>query len=336
MRRSVAAHATLIEEPRLDDPALVLRGAAHYDLTCRPCHGGAAGDRPLVSRRMVPPPRALNVHAQDWEPRDLFYIVKHGMKFTGMPPWPAQQRDDEVWAMVAFLRRLPALTRQDYLRLARGEPTDPFDLEIDEAPPREIVAETCARCHGLDGRGRGEQAFPKLAGQTVDYLDRALRAYADGRRHSGFMEPIAAALTAEDREYAARYYAAQPAGAAASLPDTSRVAPGREIATEGVPEMLIPACVECHGPSAMPKHPAYPRLAGQYPEYLAQQLRLLREERRGGSEYVHLMHAFAGQLTDEHIENVTAYFASLPPVDSGGLAETPSANAADPPPENQP
>jgi hypothetical protein len=43
------------------------------------------------------------------QPDELFYIVKHGIKFTGMPAWPAQQRDDERWAMVAFLRRLPDL-----------------------------------------------------------------------------------------------------------------------------------------------------------------------------------------------------------------------------------
>ena len=40
------------------------------------------------------PPRALSAHAPDWRPRELFYIVKHGMKFTGMPAWPADGRDD--------------------------------------------------------------------------------------------------------------------------------------------------------------------------------------------------------------------------------------------------
>jgi cytochrome c553 len=204
MRQSIVTHAFGIAEPALDDEALVMRGAAHYDLACRACHGGADGALPVIPANIVPPPRPLARHAADWRPRELFYIVKHGMKFTGMPAWPAQARDDEVWAMVAFLRALPSLSPDAYNRLARaGGRAEPLDL-VSAIPAPRVVTDNCSRCHGLDGRGRGTGAFPRLDGQQADYLDRALRAYAGGQRHSGIMEPIAAALTATARRALAR------------------------------------------------------------------------------------------------------------------------------------
>jgi cytochrome c553 len=310
MRRSVITNALPIDVPPLDDHRLVLRGAAQYDLGCRPCHGGARGDAPLIPRHMEPQPRALAVHASDWRPRELYYIVRHGMKFTGMPAWPAQRRDDEIWSIVAFLRRLPDLDRDEYARLTRGDLNEvlAFDTGTTRAP--RIVGESCTRCHGADGGGRGG-AFPRLAGQRAQYLDLALRAYATGARSSGVMGAVAATLSSAARDEAVRYYAAlpQPAPDPGLVPRAARISRGEIIATRGVDDE-VPACVECHGPSQLPKHDAYPRLAGQYADYLAAQLRLLRLRARGGSEYVHLMHAFVDELTDQQIEDVSAYFAS--------------------------
>ena len=310
MRRSIVTNATPIQPPPLDDPRLVVRGAGHYDLGCRPCHGGAEGDTPRVPRHMEPPPRALRVHAADWRDRELYYIVRHGMKFTGMPAWPAQQRDDEMWAVVAFVRRLPELSRDEYARLTRGDPNEPFDLATDVVEPPRIVVESCGRCHGVDGNGRGG-AFPRLAGQQAEYLDRALRAYASGGRYSGIMGMVTASLTSDARDAAVRHYASlRPTTAEETAGDRARAARGQLIATRGVGDR-VPACVECHGPAATPKNRAYPRLAGQYPDYLARQLRLLQQRRRGGSEYVHVMHAFVDQLTGPQIGDVTSYFGSL-------------------------
>jgi cytochrome c553 len=132
-----------------------------------------------------------------------------------MPAWPAQQRDDEAWAMVAFLLTLPILTGEDYKRLVRGaKPIPAGKAAIHElvGPAQTPVAatENCGRCHGLDGNGRGVGAFPKLAGQKPDYLIASMEAYAGGRRFSGIMEPIAVALSRQATVQLARYYAALP------------------------------------------------------------------------------------------------------------------------------
>src|SRR3989337_1213280 len=106
MRKSVETHSSDIEVPPLDDPALARRGAGHYAASCAPCHGAPGVARSAVTKAMTPPPPYLPEQVPAWQDAELFWIVRHGVKFTGMPAWPALQRSDEVWAMVAFLRRL--------------------------------------------------------------------------------------------------------------------------------------------------------------------------------------------------------------------------------------
>jgi cytochrome c553 len=304
--------------PPLEDPALALKGAGHYDFACEPCHGSPAVQQPRIAYQMTPRPPDLRTSARTYYPEELFYIVKHGIKFTGMPAWPAQQRDDEVWAMVAFLRRLPdhdAAAYDELTGATKAAPDDKLPLEdlMGPTPPMpDAVAENCARCHGIDGLGRGTGAFPRLAGQRYEYLSDSLRAYAQGDRHSGVMEPVAANLGADDMQAIARYYAGlPPGGPAAPVTGDPDVAFGRRIASEGIPARLIPACSECHGPGRQ-RNPHYPRLAGQYAGYLQLQLEIYRDKRRGGTKYHEIMHKFVGQLTDDHIRAVSKYYASLP------------------------
>ena len=311
MERSVSTHASPIDAPPLDSPALIKKGATHYDRGCSPCHGHVDGTTPRIPLAMLPFPKPLPSRVSRWQPEETYWIIENGLKFTGMPAWPAQERDDEVWAVVAFLRRFPELELTEYRQLAGGQSVALSQLtdgtEISE--PR-IVRDNCARCHGVNGQNTGDGAFPRLAGQRAEYMDRALRAYADGRRYSGIMGPIAASLSVEDRGAVVQHYASI-GGTAASPSVTDSSLRGQRIAMNGVDVTMIPACVECHGPTTSSKNPAYPRLAGQRADYLREQLHLMKRRQRGGSEYVELMHAFVDRLTAEQIDDVTAYFASL-------------------------
>ena len=320
--RSIATHTLGMSVPPLDDPALVLRGAGHYEGGCRPCHGSPELRHPRIAAAMLPPPPYLPDIVDEWEPEELFYIVKHGIKFTGMPAWPALERDDEVWAVVAFLRVMPELDVEGYRRLVFGdEPGDgavlPLEGLPDPPPVPRAVTESCARCHGADGLGRGNAAFPKLAGQKHAYLLASLDAYAEGRRHSGIMEPIAAGLEPEERRALAAYYSRMDPGLGAA--PRAGVARGEPIVREGVPASGIPSCMDCHGPGAHRRNPTYPELAGQYEDYLVLQLELFRKGARGGTRYAHIMHEVADDLTAEQIRDVAAYYASFAAVE--GVAE---------------
>jgi len=70
--------------------------------------------------------------------------------------------------------------------------------------------EVCAACHGDDGNSQSAD-FPKLAGQHRDYLAKALRDYKSGQRQNAIMAGFAGALSKDDIENLAAYYAAQPA-----------------------------------------------------------------------------------------------------------------------------
>jgi cytochrome c553 len=315
MRRSVATYSIGIDAPDLDDAALVAKGAGHYDLGCRPCHGSPDQPRPVIAARMTPFPPSLSLAVPKWAADELFYVVKHGVKFTGMPAWPSPHRDDEIWAMVAFLRTLPSLTTERYRDLTRSVPASgpaPEGLVTRDAS-RRVLTEQCARCHGLDGNGRGLGVFPVLAGQKGEYLFASLVAYARGARHSGIMQPIAATLSTEVMRDLARYYASRPAPPRAAPREDSRAAMerGRTIATRGIPDQRVPACMACHGPSELPRNALYPTLAGQYTDYLVLQLTLLNADRRGGTPYAHIMHTVASRLTREQIRDVARYYASL-------------------------
>jgi cytochrome c553 len=310
MRRSIALYSLLEPKPPdLDDAALVLKGAGHFETSCRSCHGAPDLPQSRVARRMLPRPPELSKRVPDRTPRELFFAVKHGLKFTGMPAWTAEGRDDEVWAVVAFLRALPRLDAGKYHALVRGEP---HRVAVSQQIPT-AVAQSCARCHGADGLGRGDGAFPPLAGQPRAYLEGQLRAYAAGERRSGLMEPVAAALTPESARDLAAWYAAlrpprgQPAREAASA------ARGEALARRGVPARGVPACMSCHGLGGASARPEFPRLAGLPASYLSLQLSLLRDKRRGGSPYARLMEVVAERLTEQEARDAAAFYGASPP-----------------------
>lgn len=319
MARSVATHSMAVTPPPLNEPSLVLKGAGHYDFGCRPCHGSPGQRPPTIALAMTPHPPYLPPVIAQWDPEELYYIVKHGVKFTAMPAWPAMQRDDEVWAMVAFLRALPDLDPPGYQRLVRGDEGAGAEAARLPGRPRpssvpDAITASCGPCHGVDGKGRGLGAFPALAGQRPAYLLASLEAFARGERHSGIMKPIAAGLGVDAMGELARYYAGLPPTAPESVSRPDRAAPdvGEAIALRGIPTQRVPACAACHGPDPMPRNPIYPTLAGQYAEYLTLQLRLFKEDRRGGTPYAHIMRMVAGRLTPEQMRAVAAYYASLP------------------------
>jgi mono/diheme cytochrome c family protein len=115
--RSIKAHAAGIEAPPgLDDPATILIGVEHFAAHCAVCHGAPGVPRGDIARGLYPSPPDLSKAVQLYSSAELFWIVKHGIKMTGMPAWN-DHSDEELWATVAFLKRLPGTSEQDYAKL---------------------------------------------------------------------------------------------------------------------------------------------------------------------------------------------------------------------------
>lgn len=115
---SVARHARGIVAPAdIDDPARRQRGLVHYAHMCAGCHGAPGVKESPVGQGLEPPPPELaRGHPGRAHPERTFWVVKHGIRMTGMPAFGKTHSDAEVWDLVAFLRELPTLSAQDYAR----------------------------------------------------------------------------------------------------------------------------------------------------------------------------------------------------------------------------
>jgi cytochrome c553 len=321
MRNSVERHAFMIDPPPLGDFDLVALGAAHFHTGCAWCHGGPGLGINPVAKQMLPPPPDLSHAARDWEDEELFWIAKNGIKYTGMPSWASQRRDDEVWAVVAFLKRLAEIDAAEYRELALSfvDAGPQGGREIATEEPALEAAIACARCHGAEGRLPHSDLVPVLHGQPVEFLVAALEAYASGARESGIMQPVASDLSPAAMRRVAGFYSglARPAAPGPEL-DAAEVEAGRIIAMQGVSDGGIPPCLACHHPDALP---IYPRLAGQSARYIENQLRLWRSVETRHTPTAAIMAPIVQRLTDPQIEAVAAYFASLPAESSGETAQ---------------
>ena len=115
--RSIKAHAAgIAAPPGLDDPARIPMGIEHFAAHCAVCHGAPGVPKGDIAQGLYPQPPDLAVTASGYSDGELFWIVKHGIKMTGMPAW-ADHSDEEVWATVAFLRKLPGMTPDEYAKL---------------------------------------------------------------------------------------------------------------------------------------------------------------------------------------------------------------------------
>ncbi|WP_152047073.1 c-type cytochrome [Aureimonas psammosilenae] len=221
----------------LSDPVLIQKAAGHFATGCATCHGAPGVNQTAEYKSMTPTPPRLETQGGEWKDRELFWIGQHGIKYSGMPSWATQERPDEVWAMVAFLRALPDMTPETYRELALGgadgRPAPVGQASVDLTAMDEIALADCARCHGEDGRGRVTEfgngstrgAFPSIAGQPEAYLLETLRAYASGRRESGYMQPAATRYPDEVLARLASHFAGQPPGGPVGG-DTPGTSPG--------------------------------------------------------------------------------------------------------------
>ena len=110
-----------IKPPPLDDPALVKEGAQHYAEMCTECHLAPGMSSSELRDGLYPRPPNLTRFAPD--PAESFWIIKHGLKMTGMPAWGKSHDDQKLWAIVAFLQKQPKMSVSEYRALTANAPT---------------------------------------------------------------------------------------------------------------------------------------------------------------------------------------------------------------------
>jgi mono/diheme cytochrome c family protein len=114
---SIEEHASGIQEPAdLYDPVKLAIGTTHFAAHCAVCHGAPGVPRGEIAEGLYPQPPNLALTVSRYTPAQLFWIIKHGIKMTGMPGW-SDHTDDEIWATVAFIQKLPGMSDADYGKL---------------------------------------------------------------------------------------------------------------------------------------------------------------------------------------------------------------------------
>jgi len=174
-------------------------------------------------------------------------------------------------------------------------------------------APACSACHGAQGEGRPDIAHPRLAGLDSEYLIEQLNAFADGSRDNGTMPPIAKALTPNERQAIAKFYAGlvTPKMEEPQKADDRTIAAGAALAGRGDWSKGLPGCGQCHGAAGQGVGKAFPRLASQSAEYIMSQLKAWKVGKRT-NDPLHLMTGISSKLSDDQIAAVAAYYASLP------------------------
>lgn len=132
--RSIHVRSEHIKVPNLDDRQLILQGAGQYAAMCTGYHlEPGLGNSELREGMYPQPPDLSKTHV---DPRDAFWIIKHGIKMSAMPAWGMAGHDDEtIWSMVAFIEKLPGMTPGQYKAIVAMAPPDE-DMDMNDASHR--------------------------------------------------------------------------------------------------------------------------------------------------------------------------------------------------------
>lgn len=169
-----------------------------------------------------------------------------------------------------------------------------------------IVTNRCSLCHGLQGES-ASPVFPRLAGQHAEYIAKQLADFQSGKRNSETMKPQTDGLTPEEMQSLGAFFQAKKV-AGRSVNDGELLGVGKYIFNRGNPFSGVPACASCHGPKGLGT-PQLPRLAGQHPRYVEDQLKQFNSRARHNDNEV--MHMVASKLSELERNAVAMYISTL-------------------------
>jgi len=167
---------------------------------------------------------------------------------------------------------------------------------------------TCMACHTADGNAV-ITIYPKLAGQHADYIVKQLKEFKSGARKNAIMAGMVAALSEQDMEDLAAYFASQQMTDGTTPESVVDVA--KSLYQGGDMERKIAACIACHGPRGNGSGLArFPKIASQNADYIAIQLKAFRSGERA-NDPSGMMGDTAKKLTDAEIDALSKYLGGL-------------------------
>jgi hypothetical protein len=114
--RSIAVRADDMKAPNLDDPKFENTAFSHYHEMCRLCHGAPGYEAEEFAKGLYPaPPGMTSGHIQEIRSdSEMYWIVKHGIKMTGMPAFGPTHEEEILWSLTAIAKKIPRMTAEQY------------------------------------------------------------------------------------------------------------------------------------------------------------------------------------------------------------------------------
>ncbi|BFI94771.1 MAG: hypothetical protein RSP_02810 [Rhodanobacter sp.] len=203
---------------------------------------------------------------------------------------------------------------------ATAAPAAEAAVKPGDAAAGQAKAAACGACHGMDGNSTDPQ-YPKLAGQSEQYIVRQLQNFKSGRRQNPIMLGMATPLSEQDMHDIGAYFASKTV--LPGVADQALVQRGQQLFREGDVKRGIPACMACHSidgrgnPGA-----AFPQLEGQHAQYVEAVLKAWHGGDAWGKDaHSQIMPAIAQKLDADDIAAVASYVEGLHPATAADLAQ---------------
>jgi len=174
--RSIHVRSEDLTMPDLNDPQLILKGAGQYAAMCTQCHLKPGMKDSELRPGLYPQPPNLSQTRVD--PKEAFWIIKHGIKMSAMPAWGFSHEDPAIWSMVAFLQKLPDMTPTQYKDMvAKAPPDEDMDMDGDGGHSHGNAADEdahgAANMKGMDMSGEAEHSHDAAAKDGHDHVAAA-------------------------------------------------------------------------------------------------------------------------------------------------------------------
>jgi mono/diheme cytochrome c family protein len=176
MRKSVQLRTGSIAVPELRNEQRIENGIVLYRAHCVQCHGAPGVAPEPFSLGLLPAPANMVAAAREWKPAELYWIVRHGIKMSGMPAWEYRLNDSEIWDVVAFVSHMPRLTVAEYRILSSKATLAPLQsasaalaattsIGDAKAGKKALQQYLCVTCHQVPGVvGANRHVGPPLNG----------------------------------------------------------------------------------------------------------------------------------------------------------------------------
>lgn len=177
--RSIQVRSAKIQTPDLTDRTRMLKGAGNYEAMCAQCHLAPGVAHTEMSKGLYPAPP--NLSQQKFAPAQAFWVIKHGVKASGMPAWGKSMSDDDIWDIVAFLQELPKMGKASYQ-----------DMLANSKGHSHAEGRTATFQAGPGMQQHGDSKADEAAKQPRHHADKsnamktpeAVEGMSDGRAHS--------------------------------------------------------------------------------------------------------------------------------------------------------